>query len=90
MWRVAPSVRRLLASVRSVMSELHSMEEVEAPPRLVYSILDNTLGPRENGYGLADISEFHSWFGDSKVRIWCCQCDGHVDHPSGHVGNLAA
>jgi hypothetical protein len=37
----------LLASVRSVMIELHSMEELEAPPRLVYSILDKTLGPRE-------------------------------------------
>ncbi len=37
----------LVASVRSVMSELRSMEQLEAPPRLVYSILDNTLGPRE-------------------------------------------
>ncbi len=37
----------LVASVRIVMSELRSMEQLEAPPRLVYSILDNTLGPRE-------------------------------------------
>ncbi len=37
----------LLASVKHLMTELHSMEEVELPPRLVYSILDQTLGPRE-------------------------------------------
>ncbi|MGB7846749.1 MAG: zf-HC2 domain-containing protein [Candidatus Acidiferrum sp.] len=37
----------LLASVRSLVNELRAMEELETPPRLVYSILDNTLGPRE-------------------------------------------
>jgi hypothetical protein len=37
----------LLASVRSLVGELHAMEEIEAPPRLVYAILDKTLGPRE-------------------------------------------
>jgi Putative zinc-finger len=37
----------LLASVSDLMTNLHSMEEVEPPPRLVYSILDKTLGPRE-------------------------------------------
>jgi anti-sigma factor RsiW len=37
----------LLASVRGLLSELRSMEQVEAPPRLVYSILDKTLGARE-------------------------------------------
>ena len=37
----------LLASVSSLLSNLHSLEEVEPPPRLVYSILDKTLGPRE-------------------------------------------
>jgi len=37
----------LLASVRGLVSEMHAMEEVEVPPRLVYAILDKTLGPRE-------------------------------------------
>lgn len=41
----------LVASVREVMSELRSMEQVELPPRLVYSILDKTLGPREQVTG---------------------------------------
>jgi len=37
----------LLASVTSVVGELRSMEELEAPAGLVYAILDKTLGPRE-------------------------------------------
>ncbi len=37
----------LLASVRNLVVGMHSMEQLEAPPRLVYSILDKTLGPRE-------------------------------------------
>ncbi len=37
----------LLASVRSLVTGMHSMEMLEAPPRLIYSILDQTLGPRE-------------------------------------------
>jgi Putative zinc-finger len=41
----------LVASVRSLVSEIHSMEELETPPRLVYTILDNTLGPRETVTG---------------------------------------
>ncbi len=44
--RCAPMV----ASVAHLLSGLHSMEQVEAPPRLVYSILDKTLGPRESGW----------------------------------------
>jgi Putative zinc-finger len=42
-----PDCAPLLAGVRSVMTELHSMGEVEAPAQLIYSILDKTLGPRE-------------------------------------------
>lgn len=38
----------LVASVRSLVGELRSMEEVKEPPRLVYTILDKTLGPRES------------------------------------------
>jgi anti-sigma factor RsiW len=38
----------LLASMRDLVTELHGLEPVEASPRLVYSILDKTLGPRES------------------------------------------
>jgi hypothetical protein len=38
----------MVASVSQLLSGLHSMGQVEPPPRLVYSILDKTLGPRES------------------------------------------
>ncbi len=38
----------LVASVSDLLSGLHAMEQVQEPPRLVYSILDKTLGPRES------------------------------------------
>jgi anti-sigma factor RsiW len=41
----------LVASVAHLVSGLQSMEQVEAPPRLVYSILDKTIGPRESFTG---------------------------------------
>lgn len=41
----------LVASVRSLVSEMHAMAELDMPPRLVYSILDTTLGPRETVTG---------------------------------------
>lgn len=41
----------LVASVRSLVGEMRAMEDFEAPPRLVYSILDQTLGPRETVTG---------------------------------------
>jgi hypothetical protein len=44
--RCAPMV----ASVAQLLSGMHSMEQMEAPPRLVYNILDKTLGPRESGW----------------------------------------
>jgi anti-sigma factor RsiW len=37
----------LVASVSELVTGLQSMEQLEAPPRLVYAILDKTLGPRE-------------------------------------------
>jgi anti-sigma factor RsiW len=46
-----PDCAPLLASVRSLVREMHAMEEVEVPPRLVYAILDKTLGPRETVTG---------------------------------------
>jgi len=36
----------LLESVHGLVGEMHAMESLEAPPRLVYAILDKTLGPR--------------------------------------------
>jgi len=41
----------LVASVSDLLTGLHGMEQVEAPPRLLYSILDKTLGPRETVTG---------------------------------------
>jgi anti-sigma factor RsiW len=41
----------LVASVSSLVSGLHAMEQIAEPPRLVYGILDKTLGPRETATG---------------------------------------
>jgi hypothetical protein len=46
-----PNCIPLLATVRSLVGELHSTPQVEEPPRLVYAILDKTLGPRETTTG---------------------------------------
>jgi anti-sigma factor RsiW len=37
----------LIASVAELVNDLHGMEELATPPRLVYAILDKTLGPRD-------------------------------------------
>lgn len=37
----------LVASVSELLNGLHGMEQIAEPPRLVYAILDKTLGPRE-------------------------------------------
>jgi anti-sigma factor RsiW len=37
----------LIGSVSQLVGHLHGMEELEAPPRLMYAILDKTLGPRD-------------------------------------------
>lgn len=41
----------LVSSVSHLLINLHGMQELEAPPRLVYSILDKTLGPRDSVSG---------------------------------------
>ena len=41
----------LVANVRSLVGEMHAMQVLETPPRLVYAILDKTLGPRETVTG---------------------------------------
>jgi anti-sigma factor RsiW len=45
----------LVAHVSQLLSGMHSMEQLEAPPRLVYAILDKTLGPRETATGWAAV-----------------------------------
>jgi anti-sigma factor RsiW len=41
----------MVASLSHMLSGLHSMEQIETPPQLVYSILNATLGPRETKKG---------------------------------------
>jgi len=41
-----PECALLASTLHNLLNEMHSMDEVEAPPHLVYSILDRTLGPR--------------------------------------------
>jgi anti-sigma factor RsiW len=43
---------QMVASVSHLVGGLHTMEQIETPPRLVYSILNQTLGPRESKKGL--------------------------------------
>ncbi len=42
-----PRCAPLLAGVSHLLTDLHSLDEVEPPPRLIYAILDKTLGPRD-------------------------------------------
>ena len=37
----------LLSSVSGLVGAMHGLEELQTPPRLVYNILDKTLGPRD-------------------------------------------
>ena len=41
------SCAQMVASISQLVGGLHSMQQIETPPRLVYSILNQTLGPRE-------------------------------------------
>jgi anti-sigma factor RsiW len=41
------SCAQMVASLSHMLSGLHSIEQIETPPQLVYSILNATLGPRE-------------------------------------------
>jgi anti-sigma factor RsiW len=56
----------LLASVKGLVGEMRTMEEVEVPPRLVYAILDKTLGPRETVSGWQALKNFLRGFGSVK------------------------
>ena len=46
-----PRCTPLRASVSHLLSDMQVMEQVEPPPRLVYAILDKTLGPRDAATG---------------------------------------
>src|SRR5262249_54281278 len=45
----------LVSSVAHAVANLRALPEIEAPPRLVYNILDKTLGPRETIAGWAAV-----------------------------------
>ena len=49
----------LVSSVTHALSSLHSLPQIEPSARLVYEILDKTLGPRETATGWAAIL---AWF----------------------------
>lgn len=49
--RACPHCLSLFTSLSSLVTHLHSMDELETPPRLVYNILDGTLGPRDSVTG---------------------------------------
>ncbi len=50
-----PRCAPLVKSVQSLVTGLHRLEPIEAPPRLAVSILDQTLGPRAKKEG------FRAW-----------------------------
>jgi len=56
----------LVASVSSLLSDLHSMKPLETPPHLVYSILDKTLGPREAAKGWRGVFGWVRGFGSPR------------------------
>lgn len=55
----------LVSSVMHALSGLHALSEIEPPQRLVYNILDKTLGPRETVTGWA---AFLAWFRGMNVQ----------------------
>lgn len=56
----------LLTSVSTLLTGMHAMEEIEPPSRLIYSILDKTLGPRETVSTWQAIRNFLSGFATPK------------------------
>ena len=49
----------LVSSVTHALSGLHALPQIEPPARLVYNILDKTLGPRDTVTGWAAV---RAWF----------------------------
>jgi hypothetical protein len=56
----------LYTTIENLVGQMHSMEQLEEPPRLVYSILDKTLGPRETVSGWQGFWNFLRGFGSPK------------------------
>jgi len=57
----------LVAHLSKLLTSMHVMEQIEPPPRLIYSILDKTLGKRETATGWRAI---FGWFeGVSTMRL---------------------
>ena len=57
----------LVAHLSKLLTSIHVMEQIEPPPRLVYSILDKTLGKREPVTGWRAL---FGWFeGVSTMRL---------------------
>lgn len=50
-----PRCTPLVGEVSRLIGGLHAMEQVEPSPRLVYNILDRTLGPRDTAKGWAGV-----------------------------------
>lgn len=57
-----PRCTPLVSSVMHALSSLHSLPQIEPPQRLVYNILDKTLGPRETVTGWSAILSFFRHF----------------------------
>lgn len=56
----------LVESVRGLMTELHAMDEVEVPPRMIRAILDQTVGPQEKVSGWEAFRNFLGGFATPK------------------------
>ncbi|HTZ46039.1 MAG TPA: zf-HC2 domain-containing protein [Verrucomicrobiae bacterium] len=56
----------LVESVRGLMTDLHAMGEVEMPPQMIRSILDQTVGPRERVSGWEAFRKFLAGFATPK------------------------
>jgi Putative zinc-finger len=56
----------LVSSVAQLVSGMHAIEPVEPPARLIYSILDKTLGPRETVSGWQAVKDFLNGLGSLK------------------------
>jgi hypothetical protein len=61
-----PNCIPLLATVTSLVGEMHATPQVEAPAQLVYKILDSTLGPRESASGWQKFRDFLAGIGTPK------------------------
>jgi hypothetical protein len=56
----------LVATVSDLLTRMHATEQLEAPPRLVYAILDKTLGPRETVSNWQVVRNFLRGFGSPR------------------------